>query len=899
MTTSPDPEPGAAAAVDRSDAELIAATRSGDAVAYGLLYLRHQDAARRLARTLVREQSAVDDLVAEAFAKVLGTLRAGHGPDEAFRAYLLTSLRNLFYDQVRRDRRLEVTDDIGRYETGVPFTDTASEAEERGLAARAFRRLPERWQTVLWHTEIEGESPAEVAPLLGLTANGVSALAYRARERLKQMYLQEHIAGETDPDCRWAAERLGTRVRDGLSRRERRKVDDHLSDCARCTLLYTELGEINSGLRELIAPVIAGTTWSAYLGLDSATKAVAVAGTGVLAWFQHAWHGVVVWVKGLWLRIGPRNAALGGGAVAAVAAVVVGLLLASSSAPPPHPRAAGSPPANPPASQPPAGPPGAHPHPPAHHPSAQPTPHRPSPPAHQPRPTPSASQPPYRVTPPRLTTGTLTVGSTDATLPITISNPSGGTGGGTGTDPIGFGGAAPAPSAPAPYPTEHGTPRPLPGPPLPTVGGAPTPSYPGLPSLPPTLSPSERPSASPSPSASASPSPTGDLTVTITLPAPMTAGAAGSAGSGWRCTGGKTTITCRHALLRPGASSTLRPKVDVGSVAGFQPVRVTVAVPGQRVRERFPVVVAPRDMRTVYASSGPGALASAGNTLIRGTAEPGKGKGLLPIPLPIGKRQPCAINDTCVVVPYQGDGSTTGGTGHGYGDRTGGARSRARLSLPAGAHVAYARLTWAGRGSTGGLPAGVRLTDPSGTTHAVTGAGTALDGGRQYSADVTGIVAAGGAGSWTFDTDQIFTGTAVGGVYDGWSLQVAVTLPGGPTRNVAVFDGASQVGQQVVARLGVGTGGSAEVGYTLWDGDRRQGGQLGDDTLRVGSTGVGDVGHSASASAPETAAQPDWNTLGTDVATRTAAVGADGELTFSTGQDQFTLGALAVCGPAG
>jgi DNA-directed RNA polymerase specialized sigma24 family protein len=42
--------------------------------------------------------------------------------------------------------------------------------------------LPERWQAVLWHTEIEGSRPAEVASLLGLTANGVAALGYRARE---------------------------------------------------------------------------------------------------------------------------------------------------------------------------------------------------------------------------------------------------------------------------------------------------------------------------------------------------------------------------------------------------------------------------------------------------------------------------------------------------------------------------------------------------------------------------------------------------------------------------------------------------------------------------------------------------------------------------------------------
>ena len=54
-----------------SDAELISRVRGGDVAAYGELFCRHvQDAANRLARQLVRGPDA-DDLVSEAFAKVL------------------------------------------------------------------------------------------------------------------------------------------------------------------------------------------------------------------------------------------------------------------------------------------------------------------------------------------------------------------------------------------------------------------------------------------------------------------------------------------------------------------------------------------------------------------------------------------------------------------------------------------------------------------------------------------------------------------------------------------------------------------------------------------------------------------------------------------------------------
>jgi RNA polymerase sigma factor (sigma-70 family) len=277
MTDRKQSGPGPAV---EGDAELITAARGGDSAAFGALYLRHVDAARRLARSLVRDPADVDDLVAEAFAKLLSTLRDGGGPDLAFRAYLLTALRNTFYDRIRRDRRLELTADFTSHDPGVPFVDTAVEGLERSLAARAFARLPERWQMVLWHLEVEGETPAEVAPLLGLTPNGVSALAYRARERLRQAYLQEHIADHAGVDCDWTAERLGAHVRGGLSRRETARVQDHLDTCPRCNLLYVELVEVNSGLRGLLAPLVLGSAAAGYLLHPGKAAAAVVAGGG-------------------------------------------------------------------------------------------------------------------------------------------------------------------------------------------------------------------------------------------------------------------------------------------------------------------------------------------------------------------------------------------------------------------------------------------------------------------------------------------------------------------------------------------------------------------------------------------------------------------------------------------
>jgi RNA polymerase sigma factor (sigma-70 family) len=247
-----------------SDAELIARVRSGEHTTYAELYSRHVEAARRLARQLTRGGPDADDLVSEAFAKTLQALQGGGGPDIAFRAYLLTCVRRLHVDRVRAATRVQPAEDMSRYDPGVAFTDPAVASFESGAAAQAFSSLPERWQLVLWHLEVEGQKPAEVAPLLGLTPNSVSALAYRAREGLRQAYLTMHLAGSPTDDCRWVNEHLGGHVRKGLSRRDTTKVETHLEGCRRCTAMYLELREVNSNLAGIIGPLLLGGAAAGY-----------------------------------------------------------------------------------------------------------------------------------------------------------------------------------------------------------------------------------------------------------------------------------------------------------------------------------------------------------------------------------------------------------------------------------------------------------------------------------------------------------------------------------------------------------------------------------------------------------------------------------------------------------
>lgn len=314
---------------DPGDAELISAVRGGDVDAYGELYRRHVEAARRLARQLVSPGDA-DDLVSEAFAKVLVVLQRGGGPDLAFRAYLLTAVRRLHVDKIRAGARLHTTDDLTQFDPGVPFRDTAVEGFESAAAARAFASLPERWQLVLWHTEVEGQKPAEVAPLLGMSANSVSALAYRAREGLRQAFLEMHLQEADDGACAWVHRNLGPYIRNGISRRDAARVEGHLTECRKCTAIYLELTEVNSNLAGILAPaLLGGALAAAYVG----SAAGAVAKGGLLVLLDRA--------RDLVVSNAPATAVAG----VAAGAVVGGALfmtLESDQQPPDSPPAAGA-----------------------------------------------------------------------------------------------------------------------------------------------------------------------------------------------------------------------------------------------------------------------------------------------------------------------------------------------------------------------------------------------------------------------------------------------------------------------------------------------------------------------------------------------------------------------------
>ena len=269
-----------------SDESLVVLARAGDRGAFAQLWQRHAQSGLRVARQYTSSIEA-DDLVSEAYVRIYQRVLAGGGPDGAFRPYLYTTIRNLA-SRWGGDRRDVNVDDISEFEDPMATEDPATIALDRTLTVRAFRALPERWQAVLWYTEVEGMDPHEVAPILGLTANGVAALSYRAREGLRKAWLQAHVSDATaSGECQWAIARLGDFARNGLTARERTRVSDHLVTCARCSIIREEVDEVGSHRAHVLLPLlpllplflggIAGGGLLASLSLPTSAIAVTIA----------------------------------------------------------------------------------------------------------------------------------------------------------------------------------------------------------------------------------------------------------------------------------------------------------------------------------------------------------------------------------------------------------------------------------------------------------------------------------------------------------------------------------------------------------------------------------------------------------------------------------------------
>ena len=200
MIRPPDPDrPTLAALASRGPiAARGAAARDAETVLLAA-YEAHARDLNAFARSLVREREAAEDVVAEAFTRLVGEARAGRMPDDV-RAWLYRVVSNLV---MSRGRRRSVAQ---RFLGQLLDRRTAESPEARHLrldvdpALRdAVLALPPDARVALVMAA-RGAPGAEIALAIGRSEAATRTLLTRARQRVRARLDDGHAAGARGAD---------------------------------------------------------------------------------------------------------------------------------------------------------------------------------------------------------------------------------------------------------------------------------------------------------------------------------------------------------------------------------------------------------------------------------------------------------------------------------------------------------------------------------------------------------------------------------------------------------------------------------------------------------------------------------------------------------------------------
>src|SRR5437899_4415233 len=181
--------------MERSDAELIAAVRQGDAASFEPLVERYSPRLFATARRYARRESEVEDVVQEIWLKAFRKLGSFRG-DAPFEHWLMRLAVHTCYDFLRsHQRNREATfSDLTESETDwlerfATQPDSASEHADaaKQLVAHLLEQLSPPARLVITLLEIEDRSVKEIAKLTGWSVPLVKVRAFRARAEMRKI----------------------------------------------------------------------------------------------------------------------------------------------------------------------------------------------------------------------------------------------------------------------------------------------------------------------------------------------------------------------------------------------------------------------------------------------------------------------------------------------------------------------------------------------------------------------------------------------------------------------------------------------------------------------------------------------------------------------------------------
>ena len=146
---------------------------------------------RAFARSLTRNRDRADDLVHDAAVRALAAANQ-FTPGTNFKAWIFTILRNLYYNEGRKDHSRNVPfDEATVTEHAIPATQEA--ALEFCDFRRAFWQLGEDHREVLMLVGASGLSYEEAAEICGCAIGTIKSRVSRARQELTKLLSEDTL----------------------------------------------------------------------------------------------------------------------------------------------------------------------------------------------------------------------------------------------------------------------------------------------------------------------------------------------------------------------------------------------------------------------------------------------------------------------------------------------------------------------------------------------------------------------------------------------------------------------------------------------------------------------------------------------------------------------------------
>jgi RNA polymerase sigma-70 factor (ECF subfamily) len=184
-----------------SDAMLVRSARDGSREAFGQLVDRYLSAAHAAALAVLGSSADAEDVCQDSFLAALDRLEDCR-PEEKFRPWLLTIVRNRAIDLRRRQRvrqaePLEVLGAASGAGVSAPLRD-AEQADARAHLVAAIGTLTDVRREVLLLHDLEGWTHPEIAAHLGLVVGTVRAHLFWARRDVRARLSPEFRGGTDD-----------------------------------------------------------------------------------------------------------------------------------------------------------------------------------------------------------------------------------------------------------------------------------------------------------------------------------------------------------------------------------------------------------------------------------------------------------------------------------------------------------------------------------------------------------------------------------------------------------------------------------------------------------------------------------------------------------------------------